>query len=161
MPDMARLKATILPHVMRFLYGELRIQGKYEIDFVSSWVSRLKKGAQHTEHFHPCSQYSGVFYPCDQEGASAITFVRPIVDPQWIGGNLVPDLEGYTYKTGASFSFPANADSLIIFPSHQPHRVDWDFESEGNERYSLAFNLMLSGEYTTPAQTVRIKAEPL
>lgn len=160
-PEMARLRRALMSHSLNFIYGNLKVYPKYEVDFVSSWVSRLKKGSNHTEHYHPCSQWSGVYYPVDQEGSAPLRFSRPLIDPQWIGGNLIPDTISGSNLTYQTYDMPSLGDRVVIFPSRQPHKVVWTPELTGDERYSIAFNIMLSGEYTTPAQTVRINAKPL
>lgn len=160
-PEMAQLRKAILSHAHNFIYVNLMVYPKYTVEFVSSWVSRLKKGSHHTEHYHPCSQWSGVYYPIDQEGSAPLQFMRPLVDPHWVGGNLTPDTVKTSNLTYQSYNMPTPGDRVVMFPSRQPHKVTWTPELTGDERYSIAFNIMLSGEYTLRAQTVRINAKPL
>ena len=159
--EMVDLRKAILSQALNFIYGTLFVHPKYQVEFVSSWVSRLKKGSHHTEHYHPCSQWSGVYYPVDQVGSANIQFVRPLIDPHWVGGNLIPDTVKASIWTNQMVSIATPGDRLIMFPSRQPHKVTWTPQLTGTERYSIAFNIMLSGQYTTPAQTVRIEAKPL
>lgn len=159
-PKLQHLSTAIWLQAHKFIIKTLGIDPKYQMNFVSSWITRLKPDANFTTHFHPCSQFSGVYYPVDQKEISLLTFTHPLTQFNWIGGNMTPDrvINDYTYNETTYACLP---DRLLVFPSHLPHRVVKNWADSNNDRYSLAFNIMLSGDYTTNAETVRIDAKPL
>ena len=107
-----------------------------EMVITQSWINKLRQGESHSEHIHPNSIISGVWYPQVHEQSSSIYFLKPV--------------EGVRFSCNVAnefncvqFSLPVRMGELIMFPSNLMHSVSThQFEED---RISLSFNTWCKG----------------
>tara|TARA_B100000427_G_scaffold329125_1_gene344175 strand:+ start:1495 stop:2133 length:639 start_codon:yes stop_codon:yes gene_type:complete len=116
----------------------------YESDFkiTTSWITKTTKGVSSSYHNHKNSFFSGVYYfdEYDKESAN-IDFLNPLSDLSSFmldPGRLTPVNANYV-------SFPPGDKTVIFFPSYLVHRVG--IHKSDKPRYSLAFNIVPTGDY--------------
>jgi len=109
-----------------------------KLKLTQSWINKTDTGAIHTMHYHPNSVLSGVFY--FNSHSSPIEFVSDRKDQF----SLVKNRSEFNEFTSSSYSVPAQAGLLILFPSYIFHRVSVNEEQE--TRYSMSFNTFPDGE---------------
>lgn len=108
---------------------------------VHSWVNRAPEGGYQRMHFHGNSVVSGVYYlKADPKQSAPLMFEKPEI-------NTSPYLAIATKKqnifTANRIAYPSETGTCYLFPSQIRH--GYETPSQGGERISLAFNVMLSG----------------
>jgi len=115
------------------------------------WVNKMNKLQHHHPHEHANSIFSGIFYLTTQE-SSITNFIFP--NP-WFDRLRDPQL--YCFDSEGS-GLPKNLPTLsgkvkpvkgklLLFPSGFTHNVTPLVEN--NERYSIAFNTYVSGNFAS------------
>lgn len=109
-------------------------------DFVitRSWISKVKKGQTSFYHNHNNCMFSGIYYLKTDNKSGFINFEN-FNDKRFF---LKPN--SYNKHNANDFTFSTHDNLLLFFPSECHHRIlrhDSDFT-----RYSIAFNLMPTGE---------------
>ncbi|HAJ75438.1 MAG: TIGR02466 family protein [Gammaproteobacteria bacterium] len=88
----------------------------------------------HSEHLHPYSHISGVFYARSEAGSPAISFKDPRPG-RWM---MPPAADGSRPENTFNASVAPEAGKLLIFPSWLEHEVPQNTTDE--ERISMPFN---------------------
>lgn len=115
---------------------------EYErFSIVHSWVNRAPDGGYQRMHFHGNSVVSGVYYlRADPKQSAPLMFEKPEL-------NTSPYLAIATKKqnifTANRIAYPSETGTCYLFASNIRH--GYETPSQGGERISLAFNVMLSG----------------
>jgi len=114
---------------------------KVQIYITQSWTNRTKQGEYHHVHSHQNSILSGVFY-FDGNEDDVIEFWN---SKNWLGGDRwAIESKSWNPFNCATWWFPADVGTLLLFPSSLEHSVP---EVEGkNDRYSLSFNTFFRGQ---------------
>jgi uncharacterized protein (TIGR02466 family) len=118
----------------------------YDNEFMisTSWFKKIEKGSLDRLHYHKNSFYSGVYYFDEyDENSGGIEFMNPLLtnaDYQINPKN--PNQYNIVYA-----QLPVKRKKLILFPSFLQHRIL--YHNSGNNRYSLAFNIIPLGKYGT------------
>lgn len=92
-------------------------------------------------HSHPNNFISGSYYVSAPKGSGTITFF----EPRPHASILDPAKHEHTLENSAAVSFPPIEGQLLLFPSWLEHQVDFNIGNE--DRISIAFNIMLTGQY--------------
>jgi uncharacterized protein (TIGR02466 family) len=128
----------------------VRASGKglhHEVDgfqITGMWANWLRATEFHPPHHHSNNFWSGVYWVrSDHPDASPLTFSHP--NPA--ARVLVPRLGELTMANAASWSLPSVPGVLTLFPSWLSHYVG---ALPDGERISVAFNVMLRGQLSTP-----------
>lgn len=111
-----------------------------------SWISHKSPGEHHTQHVHPNSVISGVFYYGEfDDNTPSLIFHKQI------GGTNVSHIysryaNGYQNSKYAqeSFEFKCSSNTLVLFPSYLTHSVPTN--QTNKIRKSLAFNVVPKGK---------------
>ena len=157
-PGFEDLKKNLTIAADYYLFEHLQIKRQYNIEFVTSWPTRTPPGAGHgTMHFHENAQFSGVWYPKFTSPKSHIAFASIV--PGWAPELLKPTIETANDHNTDRILVEAKGERVVFFPSKLCHAI-CENESETN-RYSVAFNIILNGEYTTNTASLYIQSRPL
>ncbi len=113
----------------------------YTNDFIisTSWLTKLKKGEIIREHNHANSFYSGCLYYGDYNDDTIIQFANPIRETASFELDTTQDS-----PLSSDWGYLPETNLLLIWPSRIRHSVP---AFAGEERVSLAFNIMPTGCY--------------
>ena len=136
--DFAGLALTGARNVLGFL--KCRVQ---EIYITSCWANINRRGRAHHDHTHPNNYLSGVYYPKAPKGSGGIVFA----DPRPQASMIAPEFTQMTPFTSNVHRVEPEAGRMILFHSWLPHSVEAN--ASGEERVSIAFNVMLHGPIGT------------
>jgi uncharacterized protein (TIGR02466 family) len=112
-----------------------------EIEITNCWANINRSGQSHTVHTHPNNFLSGVYYLRAPQGAGDIVFQ----DPRQQATVMVPKVSQYTEFNATTHSIAPKEGALLMFNSWFQHSVEENRSEE--ERMSIAFNVMLRGEF--------------
>mgnify|MGYP003140098739 FL=1 len=105
-----------------------------EFLITTSWITFTKKGDRIQQHNHANSYYSGLLYFGEYSANSGgISFLNPL---RIFSQGILPDVG--PAPVVRPITVQPNHNDLIFFPSCIEHLC----ESVGEDRFSLAFNLM-------------------
>lgn len=144
LPELAQIVEIIhagAQKVLEFLHAR-----PSPIEITGMWLNVKPTGAGHPLHDHPNNYLGGVYYVKTPGGADSINFHdfrrdRFVIAPRY--AKRVPQnspIDRVTVRNG----------ELIMFPAWLPHSVDSN--PAGEERISLAFNIMFSDFTATLAK---------
>jgi uncharacterized protein (TIGR02466 family) len=113
----------------------------YNCDFKLSnmWININKSGNYNTQHCHPKSILSGVFWVKTSDNCGKLSFQSP---NSFVEAPLLDSMDENIKKDQNyyhTFDFCPQEGRIILFPSHLYHLVEPN-ESE-EDRISIAFNL--------------------
>ena len=134
-PEMSRVKKFIDSKLKEFVSNIMGSDD--EVVITQSWLNKNTKGQFHTEHYHPNSIISGVWYPKINEQSPPIKFIK--------GGqrDIEFNIRECTNFNTRAFDMFLQAGDLVLFPSHLSHLVPPNSSDE--ERISLSFNTWCKG----------------
>lgn len=110
----------------------------------------------HQNHIHPNSMFSGVLHINSPKNASKTSFN----DPRPAARMFEPSVHELTgINSGVVIPRHADRGQLFIFPSYLPHGVNASHQSfgKGNQRITVSFNAMMTGEITTQTAPLILK----
>lgn len=129
----------------------------YEIYHIEPYISSMWStcnvpGEGGQMHMHTNSYFSGVFYPFETT-PSNINFYSPLQDkiPLDIGGNV----KKWNKFNLPCYEFTPEECDLIFFPSYLLHQIM--FNNSDTNRYSIAFNIFLRGEFKASTCELTLK----
>ena len=122
----------------------LRINKKIGFKFLNSWINIHNKNDYSHHHYHSNSVFSGVYYLKAEEGQGDLEFNNNTYSNN-IGSLFKYEYDELNLINSSQHVFRSRTGSLIIFPSHLPHRVMPN--TSNNKRISLAFNVFPYGEW--------------
>lgn len=114
-----------------------------DLKITQSWISHKSPAASHESHTHGNSYLSGVYYfDYDSTEIEPITFQKSFVNGYFNSLTAPLNNEGSADKPFSwdYFKFNPSPDTLVIFPSWLPHKVDAN--RFNRTRKCLAFNIM-------------------
>lgn len=112
--------------------------GDVAISPANCWANINPKYASNKIHNHANCLFSGVYYVQTPENCGMIMFY----DPRPTKNFYSPRVKEYTAYTADALAHPAEAGTLIIFPSWLDHGVEPNLSEQ--DRVSLSFNYVFS-----------------
>ena len=110
-------------------------------DISAAWVNRTPAGGAQRMHCHGNSIVSGVYYlHADAQRSSPLVFEKPELNSQ---PYIAIAAREQTMFTANRVAYPASTGVAYLFPSQLRH--GYDVPTRGEERVSLAFNVLLAG----------------
>ena len=128
-PELNKINTFIKGHLKNFLENGIKV--KNDLIVTQSWVNKNEKGTKHTEHRHPNSMISGVFYFTE-------TKETPIIFSKWDDWGIAFDFDNIDKVNARTANFKALPGSLVLFPSSLNHSVP--INTSDDIRISLSFN---------------------
>lgn len=108
-----------------------------------SWCVRAKGEEYSPPHIHPNSQFSGVCYFNDSSAPLVLCRDDPWYKNSTFRVFNTMTANDYFLKTSNLHEYNPKAGKIIVFPSKMNHFIA---PSNDGERYSLAFNAILTGK---------------
>ena len=137
--DLPEIMDFIEPHVKEYIYGTMGIDEKYIIDIQCSWINCHDHLESAHEHAHRNSMFSGIVYLKTNPKCGGLVFTNHKYH------TLDPDRVSFNVYNSPRWTLQPVDGMVVIFPSDLVHSVQPNQDT--NRRYSLAFNLMIRGEY--------------
>lgn len=139
--DRFRPLAKFLESCVKHYLDEVMCYEYDKFGVIHSWVNRAPEGGYQRMHYHGNSVVSGVYYlKADPQKSAPLMFEKA-------EGNTAPYLaiaaKKQTIFTANRIAYPSETGICYLFPSQIKH--GYETPSQGGERISLAFNVMLSG----------------
>ena len=136
-------------HVEEYVWNVLGIDKRcHEIVYTCSWINRHKFQEKTHEHSHRNSMYSGICYLQTHERCGDLVLRDQsynMVSPRIVNGNL------YNSK---QWTIVPKDGMVVMFPSSMVHLVTPN--QIMRERYSLAFNIFLKGDFGNPTSFLQL-----
>ena len=152
LPYMSDLK-DILTDTINYLIARLDKDTETAgFRFAQSWVNWYDEGERAQVHKHSNSQFSGVCFFNDN---TPLIFHQPnpwYDDTHPVNVIANTSSEETFFRTHQNTSYEAKAGSIVIFPSSMLHS---SLPATG-ERFSLAFNTLLTGDFCEDHTLARI-----
>jgi len=143
--ELFSLKEFIIESATNFAQQILMYDYK-EYTISISWISHKDPGEHHTQHVHPNSVISGVFYYGDfEDDTPALNFHKQVgtTNAPYIYSKLADNYQNSKYAQ-ESFEFKCSSGDLVLFPSYLTHSVPTN--QTNKTRKSLAFNIVPKGK---------------
>jgi uncharacterized protein (TIGR02466 family) len=114
------------------------------------WANITDRNHRHMAHMHPNCFLSGTFYVRTPENCGPIIFTDPrpsarVIEPDYFSTN--------DYNSGTCSIIP-RAGEMLIWPSWLPHGVEIGESPIGEDRISIAFNIMLKGKVSSATKVM-------
>jgi uncharacterized protein (TIGR02466 family) len=137
------IESIILNNFQYYAKNVLDIDNNFIIS--TSWITKVDKGSYSQLHSHKNSFYSGVLYfdEYDVNDTGKLEFYSPVLPHTDF--LILP--KNYNIFNSSTWTISPQKNLLIFFPSYLYHQII-EHSSE-NTRYSLAFNIVPTGEYGT------------
>ena len=136
LPIFSKLKKDIQKHLDNYLEAVHSPRDNIKLQITQSWLNWTEDSESHHAHAHQNSFVSGVFY-IQSEQEDKIFFSKDKYTA------LKIDPKEYNIFNAESWWFPAQENSLVLFPSSTVHDVK---TRKGKQtRISLAFNTFIKG----------------
>ena len=139
-PECKGLKTFILG--VAKTYGDMLAYDYKSYRFGQSWLSYKHPGQHHTQHTHPNSLISGVFYfgqPEEKTPAIRLHKMMGGFNTSYISPKRVDDKRNLKYAW-EHFDLQFTPGLFILFPSHLHHSVP--LNKTNTTRCSIAFNIV-------------------
>ena len=143
--DCPKLKAIVEKHLNFYVYRVLNIETKYRLRHLCSWGTRHNTGDSAHKHSHCNSVYSGVIYIKTTDNCGRIVFHNEANRASFITPTLNPDVNERGIYNSHEWTLEPEDGMIVLFPSTLEHSVEPN--KSVSERYSIAFNYWLHGEY--------------
>ena len=140
-------KETLLEYFYYYKDEHLKFVST-DFRITTSWGTKTNPGGYSQYHNHKNSAFSGVFYYDDMNGGD-IEFSSSNLDPQSFQFNNPSEINLLNMRL---FRITPRKNSLLFFPSYLIHRVTTN--QSPSARYSLAFNLIPTGEISAGDSSV-------
>mgnify|MGYP001366784314 CR=1 FL=1 len=140
------VKTIVEQHLSAYVFGVLAIdEKKHYLQHTSSWVNKHVPGDNAQGHSHSNAMFSGVLYFKVPPNSGSIIFHLPALFPTFCTQTLYPEVREYNEYNMREATINPVTGMILCFPSHLPHSVAENLSNE--DRYSMAFNYILRGEY--------------
>jgi len=140
------VRATVEYNLSKYVYDVLQVdETKHQLEHTSSWVNKHNPGDSGHGHAHNNAMFSGVMYFKVPPNSGDITFYVPSMIPTWCTQTLYPEVKEYNIHNMRESRIPVKDGMIVIFPAHLTHSIG--INNSNQERYSMAFNYILRGEY--------------
>ena len=137
--DLPEMMTFLEPHVKTYVYEVMGIADDYSIDVPCSWVNCHQHMESAHEHAHRNSMYSGIVYLKTHPNCGDLVFTSHKYH------TLDPRKETLNVYNSPQWTVTPVDGMVVIFPSELIHSVRPNADT--NRRYSLAFNIIIRGEY--------------
>ena len=140
------IRAVVEYNLSKYVYDVLQVdETKHQLEHTSSWVNKHNHGDSGHGHAHNNAMFSGVMYFKVPPDSGDLTFFVPAMIPTWCTQTLYPEVKEYNIHNMRESRIPVKDGMIIIFPAHLTHSIN--INNSNQERYSMAFNYILRGEY--------------
>jgi len=136
------LRKEIEKHFYNYVHEILKWDQKFKL--TTSWFTKTIKNQSIHLHNHNNCMYSGVVYIKTPKEKASITFEN-LETKRFLLSNKETNIYNAT-----SFTLHASEKTIVIFPSEVFHQIDMNKSNE--ERISLAFNFMPTGDVNSKYQ---------
>jgi len=144
------LKQWVMKHVNIYCFDIMEIDSDtHTVDIVCSWLNVHPQFARAPRHTHRNSCYSGVFYIKTFDGCGELIFERS--DHQI----LCPTYAHQNVYNSSSWTITPKNGTMVMFPSSVMHYVQPNEIID--ERVSVAFNVIVRGEFGNPTSFLKIQ----
>ena len=154
LPEFEELHDLVLREmVMVFDYYTVRYESVY---ITSMWANvGYRPEYCHQNHIHPNSMFSGVLHVNIPPNGQGTAFS----DPRPAARIFEPNHENLGPSNSGVIVPKHNDGQMFIFPSYLPHGVHSSHKSygKGNQRITISFNAMMTGEITTQTAPLTLK----
>jgi uncharacterized protein (TIGR02466 family) len=138
-----KIKDIIIPHLQEIV-DKCEYDGEdIGVRITQSWCVRAKGEEYSPPHIHPNSQFSGVCYFNDSSAPLVLCRDDPWYKNSTFRVFNTMTANDYFLKTSNLHEYNPKAGKIIVFPSKMNHFIA---PSNDGERYSLAFNAILTGK---------------
>ena len=123
-------------------YGiDQKFKNNSVIHISNIWANINEYKDSNSQHVHPHSIISGVYYVECPKNCGNINFRHPssLIEYDWLKENL----EEYLSTNSVNWLFPSIKGRLYLFPSWLPHSVEPNMNKK-EKRISLSFNTRLN-----------------
>lgn len=104
-----------------------------------SWCNKSNSQGKHSEHMHPNSFISGIYYLSDNSSPTIFH------DPRWQAKSGIV-VAAYAEMCSKEFVCPSDKGTLVLFPSWLPHFTESDSNiAPGQHRFTISFNTLPYG----------------
>jgi uncharacterized protein (TIGR02466 family) len=121
------------------------VNTRVEFYITDSWINIHRRGHTAGPHVHHNSLISGVLYLQVPENSGDLVFHRDVVSLLPFPPALDLDVNAFNIYNCKSWGLQPKANDICLFPSVVMHSVDPSESDE--ERWSLAFNVYVRGEF--------------
>tara|TARA_Y100000114_G_scaffold151593_1_gene168556 strand:+ start:726 stop:1340 length:615 start_codon:yes stop_codon:yes gene_type:complete len=151
---MSDLKSEINQHCENYIRKYLKIKKEADFYLLNSWVNIHRDNDWSQVHQHANALLSGVYYPIVPDKSGNLNFHRGnhknLFDP-----SILVEYDEYNNTTAERYEINVTEDLIILFPSHLEHSVKKNISNKN--RYSLAFNYFVRGNFGKEEYTLEIK----
>ena len=144
-PEMAEF---LKPHISEYVHGVQGVEDKYIIDVPCSWVNIHQHMDATHEHNHRHSMWSGIVYLKTHPNCGDLVFSH------YKYATIDPDRAHYNIYNSPRWTVTPQDGMVLIFPSDLVHSVKPNQDTL--RRYSLAFNIMLRGDFGNPTSLLSL-----
>ena len=144
------LKKRIMLEFNYFKNNILKYENN-EFSYTTSWIAKSTKNQSSEYHNHNNCMFSGIFYVNTEENCGELCFEN-FSDKRF---NLKPS--EYNIYNCLNFNFKPKNKMIIFFPSEMYHKILKN--NSDIARYSIAFNLIPTGNIGSPTSDSFLKLE--
>ena len=148
------LKNQINLHCENYVKKYLKIKKEANFYLLNSWVNIHRPNDQAQVHQHGNALLSGVYYPIVPKNSGNLNFHRG-KHKNLFDTSILMEYDDYDNTTAERYEIEVENDLIIIFPSHLEHSVQRNISNKN--RYSLAFNYYVRGEFGREEYKLEIK----
>jgi uncharacterized protein (TIGR02466 family) len=140
--DFINIKKIIMDNARTYVFDILRVRNSYRLHMATSWANKHDTDDYSQEHAHNNSIISGIYYIDVENTSGNLIFSNPTPN---FGSTFELNLQDHNqFNSNEAIILPKNGD-LFLFPSSLKHKVEKN--KSPNQRYSIAFNIMINGMY--------------
>ena len=151
LPD---LESEINLHCNNYTRKYLKVKKEAEFYMLNSWVNIHRPNDQAQVHQHGNALLSGVYYPIVPKNSGNLNFHRGN-HKNLFDTSILMEYDDYDNTTAERYEIVVENDLIVIFPSHLEHSVQKNISNQN--RYSLAFNYYVRGEFGKEEYKLEIK----
>jgi uncharacterized protein (TIGR02466 family) len=144
-PNYSEIYAEILQSFEDYSLNYLKINSKFKC--VCSWAVLGERGSITSNHLHPNSVFSGIYYVKSNKDNGDLLFSVPQTHNTFC--NSVIELQPFEFNTlnSKTWKITPNTGDIFIFPSHMYHGVS---ENKSDEiRCCISFNFFIDGMFSS------------
>jgi uncharacterized protein (TIGR02466 family) len=146
-PEFGHVRAIVMKELDRYTRELLAVNKRIEFYITDSWINVHRRGHTAGPHVHHNSLISGVLYLQAPPNSGDLVFHRELLSLVPFPPALDLDVDSFNIYNCKSWGFKPTTNDICLFPSVVMHSVDPSESDE--ERWSLAFNVYVRGEFGT------------
>jgi len=148
------LKREINLHCNNYIKKYLKVNKNADFYLLNSWINIHRPNDWSQLHQHGNALLSGVYYPNVPKDSGNIDFHRGN-HKNLFDKSIMVEYDNPNSTTAERYQIEIEKDLIIIFPSHLEHSVRKNKSNQN--RYSLAFNYFIRGEFGIEEYKLEIK----